>query len=130
MSTRKIVLFFIFSIFVLLLLSCGIKKPTEYEGQGSLQVKVFDGMQQPVAEAKVQWTSSLGEKGPVQYTDSTGITIFRNMASSDYTVNASKSLDDAVAYYGSQESTVLLGKQSSVSITIQLNTAGLKINEI
>jgi hypothetical protein len=130
MNTRKIVLFFFFSTFMLLLLSCGIKKPTEYEGRGSLQVKVFDGMQQPVAEAKVQWTSSLGEKGPVQYTDSTGLTIFTNMVSSDYTVTASKYLDDAVAYHGSQESTVLLGKQSSVTITIQLNTAGLKINEI
>jgi hypothetical protein len=130
MNTRKIVLFFFFSTFMLLVLSCGIKKPTEYEGRGSLQVKVFDDLQQPVAEAKVQWTSSLGEKGPFQCTDSTGITTFRNMASSEYTVTASKPLDDAIAYHGSQKSTVLLGRQSSVTITIQLNTTGLKINEI
>lgn len=117
-------------LWILIVTSCGLKKPTELEGRGILYVRVVDEQQMPVAQAQVRWTSLLGIQGPSQITDSSGRIIFSHLASSEYIVSAFKELDESVAYLGSQKVSVISGQKDSIVITMRLNSAGLKINEI
>jgi hypothetical protein len=114
----------------LILFSCGLKKPTQPEGNGILHVHVVDDVMIPVADAQVQWTSHLGQKGTIQITDSSGMVTFMNMASSEYTASSYKEVDESIASLGSEKVSVTSGQESSVTISMRLNTVGLKINEI
>lgn len=110
--------------------SCGLKKPTELEGRGTLQVQVVDDQAAPVAFAQVQWISLLGVRSSFQTADSAGMLTFIKLASSEYTVSATKELAESVAYVGSEKVSVTSGHESSVTVPVRLNTTGLKINEI
>ncbi|MBN1352975.1 DUF4876 domain-containing protein [candidate division KSB1 bacterium] len=114
----------------ILIAACGLKKPTQYEGTGTLHVRVVDDQHEPLADAEVKWTSLLGELGAKCITDSQGTVVFDNLASSDYTVSASKSISESVGYLGSEKTSVVSGEQATVDVQVRLNTAGLKINEI
>ncbi|NOZ60500.1 MAG: DUF4876 domain-containing protein [Calditrichaeota bacterium] len=116
--------------FVIIVLNCGLKKPTTYEGNGILEVIILDDSGNPVPEADVFLTSHLGEVGSRQLTDSLGQTNFSGLSSSEYTVKASKSIDEKVGYLGSEKISLESGKQETLTVRMRLNTAGLKINEI
>ena len=122
--------FYIIIMSVLALNSCGLKKPTALEGNGTLHIQVVDDKQIPVSGAQVQWTSQLGKQGQIQTADSSGKITFINMASSEYIVSAFKELDETISYIGSEKISVTSGQESSVIVPVRLNTAGLKINEI
>ena len=117
-------------LITLLLFSCGLKKPIQPEGKGMLQVQVVDETSTPISEALVQLTSNLGEKGEIQKSDSSGMVIFTEIASSDYTISAFKDVDESIAYRGSEKASVNSGQENFVTVSMRLNTAGLKINEI
>lgn len=117
-------------IAALVFYSCGLKKPTELEGDGTLRIQVVDDEQIPVSGAQVQWTSQLGKQGQIQTADSSGKITFINMASSEYIVSAFKELNETISYIGSEKISVTSGQESSVIVPVRLNTAGLKINEI
>ena len=125
----QLVIIFIIILF-LIFLSCGLDKPTEVEGTGSLRVLVLDDSGEIIEEAVVYYTSHLGEKGPTQLTDSTGITVFSNVSSSEYTVKASRSVSEAIDLIGSKKVTVVTGQESEVTINVRLSKYGLKINEV
>jgi hypothetical protein len=125
---KAIILFII--LFALMLSSCGLKKPTQPEGKGTLHVQVIDDVMNPIPEALVQLISHLGEKSEIQISDSSGMVTFLNIASSDYTVSAYKQVDESIARLGSEKVFVVSGQESSVTVSVHLNTAGLKINEI
>lgn len=113
-----------------MLTSCGLKKPTQPEGKATLHVQIIDELMIPVPEASVQLISLLGEKSEIQISDSLGMVTFQNIPSSDYTVSAYKPVNESVVRLGSEKVSVVSGRESSVIVSIRLNTAGLKINEI
>ncbi|OQX84569.1 hypothetical protein B6D60_09070 [candidate division KSB1 bacterium 4484_87] len=127
---RQVAMKLIALLFVISVLSCGLKKPTVYEGHGTLRVKVLDDAGDPVAGAVVYWTSHVGEVGPRQLSDSTGQTVFQGLSSSEYTIKAGKALDEKIGYLGSEKISLESGKEDSLTVQMRLNTAGLKINEI
>jgi len=109
---------------------CGLKKPTEFEGNGTLHVQVVDDEQIAVPYALVQLTSSLGIQGTIETTDSSGTFTFTNLASSEYIVSAWKDVDETICYLGSEKISVSSGQEISITAPVRLNTSGLKINEI
>ena len=125
----KAKIFFLILV-TLLLTSCGQKQPMQPEGKGVLIVQVVDNLMTPVPEALVQLISLLGEKSEIQITDSSGMVTFVDIASSDYTVSAYRQVDESIIKLGSEKVSVVSGKESSVIVSVHLNTAGLKINEI
>ncbi|NOZ60501.1 MAG: DUF4876 domain-containing protein [Calditrichaeota bacterium] len=118
------------AIVLLLFFSCGQKKPTAIEGEGKLKVTTFDDAGQTVGEAEVVCVSFNGQLSKAQFSDSRGITIFTDLPSSKYTVKAMKSVNESAWYVGSDQIFLETGEEKAISVTMRLNSPGLKINEI
>ncbi len=117
-------------IALLLILSCGQKKPTAIEGKGCITISIATEAGEPVADAEVRCVSVHGKVKKVQLTDKNGKTIFKGLPSSKYTIKALKQTVGSSFFAGSDQINLLSGEEKAISVTVKLNSLGLKINEI
>lgn len=122
--------FFLLTVSLLIFIGCGVKKPTDYEGNASLEVRVTNNSGEFISQAEVYWISNFGERGEAQLTDSLGTVFFSNLSSGQYTVFAKKSMDEKIYYSGNSKINIRSSGHHKTTIQVRLNTAGLKINEI